>query len=312
MFIISMIGARRSARFFSLPAALFFAFFLLLSCVSPPASAAAPGEKPERSMTLKVMSINIRHNSDFWEERFPLIADEIVRLEPDLIGLQEVEIGIDQSAKLLELVSEKSGADLEYRVYERLKTGGSFISGEGIAIFSRFPIAASDFADLEHGRPVLLARIRLAKGLAVDIYNTHLHHRGGDDVRLPQARKIAAFMKKRNAGLITFLTGDMNARPDSPNIEFIRSLGFVDTFRAAYPDTEAVTGNTSPVIMSKNKFPQNFVQRIDYVFMKPAEGETDTPGIEVVDSVVCFKSPRGDGLYPSDHLGVMTTFEIVY
>lgn len=34
---------------------------------------------------LKVITINLRHNLNFWEERFPLIADEIVRLKLDLL-----------------------------------------------------------------------------------------------------------------------------------------------------------------------------------------------------------------------------------
>jgi len=288
---------------------LFVLVFISIAFPGVYADAVENETEQENSVVLKVMSINLRHNSDYWEERFPLIADEIVRLAPDLIGMQEVEIGINQSRVLKRLISEKSGGALDYELYEHLKTGGSFISGEGVSIFSRYPILKSDFADLEYGRPVLIARVKISGDLGVDLYNTHLHHRGGDEVRLPQAEKIAAFIEKRDAGLITFLTGDLNSRPGSETISFIQSLGFIDSFRAVHPDEKSVPGFTSPVILSKDNAIQNPVHRIDYVYFKPG---TAGRKITVLDSVVCFKNHNEEGLYPSDHLGVMSTFEIQY
>ncbi len=118
-------------------------------------------------------------------------------------------------------------------------------------------------------------------------------------------------MAKNDGGFTTFLTGDMNSRDDSGTIGFIMSNSFVDTYKAFHGAEEtAAAGNTSPVVMSKENAPQNFVQRIDFVFVKPAPGgEGD---VRILDSVVCFKNADSRGLYPSDHLGVMTTFEITY
>jgi len=263
------------------------------------------------TLLLKVMTINLRHNKDFWEERFPLVADEIVRLKPDIIGLQEVAIGIDQSKHLRDLIREKSaaaGEPLTYYKYEQLKTGEYYFYGEGIGILSRFPMLKTDFADLENGRPVVLARIKIADNLTVDMYNTHLHHMGGDEVRLPQAEKITQLMKSRDSGHLTFLTGDMNSSPDSKTIKHFLEAGFTDSFMAAPEEARTKNPNTSPVILSKTPFPQSHVNRIDFVFVKPAaEGG---PAARPVSSEVCFQNHAPNGLYPSDHLGVMTTFEI--
>ncbi|MEW6202467.1 MAG: endonuclease/exonuclease/phosphatase family protein [bacterium] len=270
-----------------------------------------PSIEGQKNITLKVMTINVRHNADFWEERFPLIADEIVRLAPDLIGIQEMEIGINQSKTLMELIEKRAGpSGLKYEKYERLKTGSDMLSGEGITIFSRYPIGKKGYADLKHGRPVIFARIRITDWLSVDLYNTHLHNIGGDEVKLPQAQKLIAFQKNNDAGFLTFLTGDLNSREDSQTIGFFIANSFTDTYRAIHSYETPQTGNTSPVLMSKDNAPQNFTGRIDYIFMKVPSSWEDR--VNLIDSVVCFKNHDDRGLYPSDHLGVMTTVRIKY
>lgn len=267
-------------------------------------------ESGQKSITFKVMTINIRHSKDFWEERFPLIADEIVRLKPDIIGLQEVQIDIKQSKTLLKLIEELSGADsLKYEKYEHLKTGYEMHGGEGVAIFSRYPIIKKSFADLKHGRPVVFSRIAVADGLTIDFYNTHLHN-AGPEVTFPQAQKLVEFEKKNDAGFITFLTGDMNSYDDYPSVRHFVENGFVDTYYAVHGEETPILGNTCPVIMSKENVQQNFEKRIDFVFMKTPPG-TEAQ-VKIVESDVYFKNLDERGLYPSDHLGVMTTFEIKY
>jgi len=265
-----------------------------------------------RKITLKVMTINVRHFRDYWEERFPLIADEIVRLSPDLIGFQELQVDIKQAKTLLNLIDERTqGSPLKYYKYEHLKTGKEMLSGEGVGIFSRYPIEREGWADLNSGRVVVFARVSPAEGLTVDFYNTHLHNTNDDALKTEQARKIMEMMAKNEGGFTTFLTGDMNSTDGSGTIGFIMSNSFVDTYKAFHGAEEtAAAGNTSPVVMSKENAPQNFVQRIDFVFVKPAPGGEG--GVRILDSVVCFKNADSRGLYPSDHLGVMTTFEITY
>jgi hypothetical protein len=52
---------------------------------------ACGGDDPRDPLetSLDVMTVNIRHDEDEWERRFELLADEIVRLDPDVIGVQE-------------------------------------------------------------------------------------------------------------------------------------------------------------------------------------------------------------------------------
>lgn len=271
------------------------------------AFAVCTAAQAQDTVSLKVMSINVRHNSDWWEDRFPLLADEIVRLKPDIIGLQEVEIGVNQSRALVGLITQRD-PELKYTYYEHLKTGADMIGGEGIAIFSRFPITAEKMADLKNGRPALVARIQVSESLSVDFYNTHLHHKGGDEVRLPQAKIITEFMDKLSPGGLVFLTGDMNSHDDSQTIAHFLDFGLVDAYTAVHGTRLTQNDMTSPILLTTTPAPQNPVNRIDYIFFK--QPDTGPRVAAVRDSEVCFRNHNQAGLYPSDHLGVVATFDI--
>lgn len=255
-------------------------------------------------MTVKIATINLRHDSDWWEERFPLIADEIVRLEPDLIGLQEVEIGIEQSRALLDLITERNPS-LKYERDEELKSGLAAITGEGIAIFSRHEILERAAESLQYGRVVLFNRIRVG-GRIVDLYNTHLHHQGGDEVRLPQMKAILNLIEANDAGHATFLTGDMNATPDSQTILAAREAGFMDAFLTVHGAQTATIGNTSPIQLAKEPVAQAPRRRIDFIFAKGG----DEVEVSVQGAEIAFDEPNEMGLYPSDHLGVVSSVAI--
>jgi endonuclease/exonuclease/phosphatase family metal-dependent hydrolase len=245
--------------------------------------------------------MNLRHDSDFWEERFPLIADEVVRLAPDLIGLQEVEIARDQDEILARLVLERD-ASLAFERRREAKSGLAVLSGEGIGTFSRLPIVEHQVLDLMWGRVVTLDRVALPEGPTTAFYNTHLHNEGGDEVRGEQAAALVRFIEATSAGDLVLLTGDMNATDDSRAIAAFLAAGLVDTFRAAHGERTPELGATSPIVLAKEPVAQSPRRRIDYVFARGSTAAT----VEVRSSTVAFDRPRADGLYPSDHLGVMT------
>jgi endonuclease/exonuclease/phosphatase family metal-dependent hydrolase len=268
-------------------------------------------EPGEHMKTVRIMTINIRHNKDFADERIPLIADEIVRLRPDIIGIQEMFIGGKQSKALLAEIAKKSQNDpLAYNVFEHLKSWPEAYTGEGVTIFSRFPIIAKNWVKLGNSRIVLFARVDAGNGLKLDVYNTHLHNQGADAVRLDEAKIITDTMTRNDAGNVSFLTGDMNSVETDGTIRHYITYGLEDTYRSVHTDRTPIDGNTNPVIMSKDNARQNFNSRIDFIFMKTPFNGTYTTKLR--DSVVCFKNAREDGLYPTDHLGVMTTVEITY
>lgn len=288
------------------PALLSLAFLTALGC---------GGDDPAPLETsIDVVSINIRHNVDEWERRFGLIADEIVRLDPDLIGLQEIEItDVDQTSALLGLIAERGGAD--YQFYEELKVHPyGTIGGEGVGILSRFPIRETGLKDLiEGGRVAVWARVEVADGYEVDFFNTHLESDDvgdltADEIRTQQAGFVNDFMAAAGDERIQMLTGDMNTTDDTEAYQVLVAGGLSDTYRAVHGDDTATTGATSPIVLMEGA-EQDPRRRIDYIFV--ADPPPDEASVTVSDSIVCFENHDEAGFYPSDHLGVMTSFDLV-
>jgi len=242
---------------------------------------------------LRVSSINLRNAVDCWEERFVLIGDEIAELSPDLIGMQEVEFAEEQAELLQSMASE---AGLQYAFHQEMKTGLAALSGEAIAIFSQRKIAEQSTIDLQYGRPAIIDRIDLdleTEGSELLFVNTHLHNAGGDEVRKPQMQQILDAIAGETGPVI--LTGDLNAKPDSETLAIAYAAGFRDAGESA--------GNTSPIRLVKSStVTQNPTNRIDYILVRGA--------IEVLDAAIAFDEPAANGLYPSDHLGLVANVRI--
>lgn len=268
--------------------------------------AGCPPATETKVRDLKVVTINLRNNEDFPDERLPLLADEIAALAPDLVGLQEVQISEDQGGRLLAAVQERA-PDLTYGFDEQLKVGVAEVLGEGIGAYFLGERKARDALPLSEGRVALFDRVDLGDGLVVDLYDAHLHAGGGEEgaaIRLEQAEAIVDWMAEHDEGRVRFLVGDMNATPDAAAIAAFTGAGLVDTWPHVNGDDP---GATSPIVLGHDPdFVQAPARRIDYVFAD-LEGDVDA---DVLESVISFDAPNAEGLYPSDHLGVTTTVRL--
>ena len=92
----------------------------------------------------------------------------------------------------------------------------------------------------------------------------------------------------------------------SEAIRIAIDFGFVDSFKAVHGEDTARIGNTVPVKLDKSLAPQTQTHRIDYVFVRAAPSTV----VHATSSTVAFNHRTAEGLYPSDHLGVMTTFDV--
>jgi endonuclease/exonuclease/phosphatase family metal-dependent hydrolase len=261
-----------------------------------------------RTVTVKVMTINLRNNSDDWHRRFPLIADEIVRVNPDVIGLQEIEIGDHAGEYLNDLIAARGHG--RYALYQRRKPGFlAYFTGEGIGIMSRWTMVETDHQDLPYSRTSLYARLRHPSGGYIDMMNTHLENAGdanGEAVRIEQAKETIDLANRNDACWPTFFTGDMNARDTNPSVKSYVTAGFADSYKTFHPADADVIGKTVPIVLRDGAFVQNPISRIDFVFSRSAGSRTIKP----LDSTVVFKNHDALGFYPSDHYGVVTTFEV--
>jgi endonuclease/exonuclease/phosphatase family metal-dependent hydrolase len=93
-------------------------------------------------------------------------------------------------------------------------------------------------------RSALTVVVELADGSPLAVVVTHLSDvdlRG--DTRLPQAQAVAAIVARlQERGIPTLVAGDLNARPEDPELGVLEDLGLVRSLpasRATFPDTAA-------------------------------------------------------------------------
>src|SRR4051812_42749203 len=118
---------------------------------------------------MKLVTFNLRHDADRWSERFPLVVDELYRLQPDVVGLQEVSLPIKQAHLIADALKRQG---IAYEVLAEPKWGSD--QEEGIAFLTRLEVLEHERLDLPEGNRVA-QRIRVRQeGRVYDLVNTHL------------------------------------------------------------------------------------------------------------------------------------------
>src|SRR5215472_14681914 len=197
---------------------------------SPPSSCASRTRCTERGrggcrVALRVLTLNLWHDSGPWPRRAARIRDWLDRLDPDVVGFQEALRGprFDQVAELL-------GERLPHRDYAR--ASGFARAAEpldfGNAVASRWPIAEREELRLpDRGDPETRAALWVgieAPFGRLALTCTHLHwrfHHG--DTRVRQVKEVAlqAIRRRPAGGFPPVLLGDFNAEPESDEVRFV-------------------------------------------------------------------------------------------
>jgi len=267
--------------------------------------------------TLRVGTLNIWNRSEPWEKRLVAIRDGVRTLAPDVLGLQEVlrahdaSLGPDQAS----LVAEGLGYHTTYGASWEL--GGVEF---GNAVLSRFPIVRSERFDLpaneDEQRCLLFAELD-APFARIPVFVTHLawrmHH---GHLREAQVRAIADRISDMVPvtswrGYPPILLGDFNAEPESDEIRFLKGLCSLRGKSVYFADAFGIVGDGSrgATFCRRNPFAATVHEpdrRIDYVFVRGPDRERRG---DPLDARVCFDSPV-DGVFPSDHFGVMTNLYV--
>jgi len=260
---------------------------------------------------VRVLTLNIWNRLGPWEDRLNAIRKTLAYESPDIVGLQEVITTPDgdvlHQAKAI-------AAGLGYEVAFGASHGVGFSFGN--AVLSRWPIAKSEVMALPTGeesdaRSLLCAEIDAPFG-RVPFFVTHLawrFHEGA--VRQAQvlaiADRVAAWTAR--AGVPAILVGDFNADPEADEIRYLKGLTTLGRPRCVYfADAFAVAGDGSrgATFSKQNPFAASLCEpdrRIDYVFVQ--RFNDDVRG-QPIAARVCFDRAV-DGVFPSDHFGVMAT-----
>ncbi len=236
----------------------------------------------EAQDTLRVMSYNLRFGELASMED---IGAAISAENPDVVMLQECDWDTrrerapkQNGVKFINVLAETTGMFGLYGKSINYK-GGYY----GIGLLSRYPIIRSERILLPNDgkaeqRSILIADVELPSGRVVTVASTHLEVSSAE-LRLSQAKFINRLVKKNRYPVI--LAGDMNAEPDSSEMEELRRSWLDCTDRSLTYSTK------KPSI------------KIDYIYARPIGS------VELLDTE---RITRYSGL--SDHFPVKSTIVI--
>ena len=268
--------------------------------------------------TLSVLTLNCWNVSPPYDERMAVLRRTIAELQPDLVGLQEIVVrpdGMHQGRDILDGL----GYDLEFRPAFSWDDDASFTGPEGRdygfgnVAAARLPIVARDWIRLPGSDS---GEIRSATAIVVatpdgelPFVSTHLNWRfdhGYVRERQVVALRDFAWNVAGDRYLPPVVVGDFNADPDASEIRYLRgwqALGGRSTF---FEDAWAAAGDGGPGLTWDNR--NGFAhlvdepdRRIDYIFVGL---DHDRGRVTVEDCRVVMNEAR-NGVYPSDHFGVM-------
>lgn len=209
--------------------------------------------------TVRVMTYNI-HVGVGMDKKLDLqrIADVINKEKPDLVGLQEVDRGVERTQRKDEIVELAALTRMEYAFAHNLNyQGGQY----GVAILSRVPIRASDHRMFQNKREterrgMIRVEVKI-DGKPINFVTTHLDYQFADG-RLFEAEQMLEFVRDVKGTLI--VVGDFNDEPTGSAYQLMLNR-FDDAWLAK---RQKELGLSYPA--------DKPVKRIDYIFFRRSEG----------------------------------------
>ncbi len=224
--------------------------------LSPPAMAADTGRK-----TLRVLCYNI-HYGQGMDGKYDVarLAAVISEAKPDLVALQEVDVGVKRSGRVhqLQRLGELTGMAVRFGPTQHYE-GGLF----GNAVMTRLPIlnvvihplpyTEATMQKVTYPRGAITVIVRGLDQKPLRFISTHFQHNIEED-RVAEADAINSLFTNDTDKIPTILAGDMNSLPDSEPMKILLRRW-----------TNAIDESATPTAPSRN--PRS---RIDYILYRPS------------------------------------------
>lgn len=219
----------------------------------------AAGAAAAEPHVLRVLCYNIHYGQGMdGEYNLQRLAEVIQAAQPDLVALQEVDVGVRRSGQVhqLQKLGELTGLTARFGPTQHYE-GGLF----GNAVLTRLPILDELIQPLPYTeatperttypRGALAVTVRAPDGRPLRFVSTHFQHNVEED-RVVEAKAVNALFADPADGLRTILAGDFNATPEAEPIRILqeRWQHAIDAARAP----------SAPSVNPKS--------RIDYIFYR--------------------------------------------
>ena len=274
-------------------------------------------------MQLRIVTINVQTDEGD-PRRLELVNRELHRLAPDLVALQEV-IHTDGRSQLDELLAgtELHGTHqaqaMAYAPPFADRYGGS-------AMATRWPHRIVEALDLRLADAAdvpwctLAALVPLSgEGEVLFIAATAAWRLDAEAARERQALAITDLDARHPTSLPTIIASDFNAAPDAASIRYLTGRQSIAGRSVHYHDAWEIAGqgpghtwtvenpNARGEIEQIVRQPRHR-RRLDYVFIGSWHAHPQAH-CHVCAAALAFDQPT-DGLWPSDHFGVVVDVEI--
>jgi len=173
----------------------------------------------ETPQTLRVLCYNIHYGQGMdGQYNIQRLADVIKAAKPDLVALQEVDVGVLRSGRVhqLQKLGEMTGLTARFGPTQHYE-GGLF----GNAVLTRLPILDEHIQPLPYTdatperqtypRGALVITVQAPDGRPLRFISTHFQHNVPED-RVEEARAINKLFADPADKLRTILAGDFNAK----------------------------------------------------------------------------------------------------
>jgi len=225
--------------------------------------ATEPESKLDGELNLKLVTYNI-WGLPTWmtgarQGRYPKIARELERLDPDIILLQEAWTAEARKSAPAQGAWSIARAAGQY----------TFSQQSGLVTLSRFPIIGGEFypfsratfPDCFVNKGMLKVTVRLSSGQRLNLWNVHLQDGGTAELMLSQIRELASHVQVAQDGQIADLVGgDFNCTPGSRLFqELVNSLG---------PSVQQLGGAEPFVTWDGLSEKRGSGQTLDHIFIK--------------------------------------------
>ncbi len=211
---------------------------------------------PNQPLRLRVMSYNI-HHGEGTDRKLDLerIARVINSVEPDLVGLQEVDQNVPRSKNIVQHDELGKHTNRLNSFSSSIPLNGGFYGNAILKHWNSKYTGSEKLPNPDQGeqRSVMLQKYQQTKlDQPFFFLNTHFDHRSKETTRLESAKFIADYVKEYGDTPM-ILVGDFNSRPESETQKELLKT-WTRTNKEPLP--------TVPV--------EKPTHQIDYIYVKPA------------------------------------------
>lgn len=249
---------------------------------------------------LRVVSWNIWFGEHRWRERLDALLRVVERLQPQVIGLQEV------TPRQLERILATSWVRDAFLTSDAV---GESLDPHGVLLLSRLPMSRLELVLLptRRDRKLLCADLALARG-PLRVLVTHLE---SGDAAAWRESQLDILQRRLDPSAPGLVVGDFNFDPARHPEQRTVDPGLVDCWRAVHGDTPGDTLDGTANAMRRWMAESDYAFRSDRILLWPGRrsGNAQTaPRWREQDIRRIGLEPIAGGakpLYPSDHFGLV-------